>query len=337
MRRGLRDTMFGLKKVSKYLTDSELRKAYAEFKESEEMAFRLIVNSMLEEGWLVALSRPKTAKEIAQDNGYTNQNLLDQILKLLSGRGVVVFENGSYRIEQIKTEPIRPEDVGTVLANFYYDCASILPAALCGNRMKLDEVPRVVLEAVFSSRLTEVGRGVLLRSFSPKNTKEVGVAAFADVGLPFAIRQLNEIYNPDSIHLMFSDYRWLSPVMSILRLISDESASEKIRPHLFCFDTELELDLLYGEEFFAWEHKEMDSRVKTLSGLIKTGGRLVTNDPTITPEEEHKSPAYVLMQTIEGYPQPLQRNLFAQTLERHSLEVHTIGENWTIAEKVVSG
>ncbi|MHA2067768.1 MAG: hypothetical protein ACXABY_25680, partial [Candidatus Thorarchaeota archaeon] len=74
--RRLSDKLFGLKRVGKYLTDSELRQAYSEFKESENMAFRLILNAILSEGWLVALAQPLTAAELGRDLGYTNLNLL---------------------------------------------------------------------------------------------------------------------------------------------------------------------------------------------------------------------------------------------------------------------
>ncbi|MFW9845015.1 MAG: hypothetical protein ACFFEV_10600, partial [Candidatus Thorarchaeota archaeon] len=76
-------TIFGLKKVGKYLTDGDLRKAYAEYKESEETALRLIVNTVLAEGWIISLSSPKTVEELAQEHGYTNMHLLKDILSLL--------------------------------------------------------------------------------------------------------------------------------------------------------------------------------------------------------------------------------------------------------------
>lgn len=54
MSRWLSDKMFSLKRVGKYITDSELRKAYADYRQSEEIASRLILNTALSEGWLVA-------------------------------------------------------------------------------------------------------------------------------------------------------------------------------------------------------------------------------------------------------------------------------------------
>ena len=65
-------TIFGLKRVGKYITDGDLRKAYAEYKESEETALRLIVNTVLAEGWIISLSSPKTIEELAREHGYTN-------------------------------------------------------------------------------------------------------------------------------------------------------------------------------------------------------------------------------------------------------------------------
>jgi len=182
-------TLFGLKRVGKYLTDSELRKAYSEYKESEEMALRLIINTILAEGWIVTLSMPKTKEDIANEYGYTNDTLLTSILKLLTEHDVISDNNGVYTIKELKAVPIRPEDVGTVLTNFYYDSAQFLPDALRGKSVGLDEVPRIVLETVFTSAMTEKGRGVLLRSFSPKKSSQIGVSAFADVGLPYILKQ----------------------------------------------------------------------------------------------------------------------------------------------------
>jgi len=39
------------------------------------------------------------------------------------------------------------------------------------------------------------------------------------------------------------------------------------------------------------------------------------------------------MQTIEGYPQPLDRTLIENVFRKHSLTVQTIGDNWVIAGK----
>jgi hypothetical protein len=145
-------TIFGLKKVGKYLTDGDLRKAYAEYKESEETALRLIVNTILAEGWIITLSNPQGMEELAQEHGYTNLRLLGDILNLLVRHDIISFENGKYQIREVKTTAIRPEDVGSAMTNFYYDCSKYLPAALSGKMVSLDEVPRVVLETVFSSR-----------------------------------------------------------------------------------------------------------------------------------------------------------------------------------------
>jgi hypothetical protein len=332
----LSDKLFGLKRIGKYLTDSELRQAYSEFKESENTAFRLILNAILAEGWLVSLSRPLAVGELGRELGYSNLKLLAELLTLLESRGVVKNDQGMYSIDQVKTEPIRPEDVGTVLTNFYYDCASFLPDALRGKSVPLTNVPRVVLESVFSSKLTEIGRGVLLRSFSAKKTREVGVAAFADVGLPFAVRQINELFNPEIIHVFLSDFRWLPSFASVLRLLSEDDVTNKVQPHLYGLDIKLDLDLFYGEEFFAWNPSILDEKIKRISSLMKPGSRVITNDPTFIPEEPHTSAAYVLMHTIDGYPQPLARTTLSNAFERHLLRVQTIGENWVIAERGVA-
>ncbi|MFW9795012.1 MAG: hypothetical protein ACFFEE_11950, partial [Candidatus Thorarchaeota archaeon] len=190
-------TIFGLKRVGKYLTDGDLRRAYADYKESEETALRLIVNTILAEGWIITLSSPRTIEELAQEHGYTDMRLLNDILTLLTRENIVSFTDGKFQIREVKTTAIRPEDVGSAMTNFYYDCSKYLPAALTGKKVSLEEVPRVVLETVFSSTLTEKGRGVLLRSFAPKKTKEIGVSAFADVGLPFTLKQIDDIFNPE--------------------------------------------------------------------------------------------------------------------------------------------
>jgi len=326
-------TIFGLKKVGKYLTDGNLRKAYAEYRESEETALRLIVNTILAEGWIISLSSPMTIEELAQEQGYTNLRLLSDILTLLVQQKVVSLENGKYQIREVKTTSIRPEDVGSAMTNFYYDCSKYLPDALTGKKITLEEVPRVVLETVFSSTLTEKGRGVLLRSFAPKKTKEIGVSAFADVGLPFALKQINEIFNPERIHLFLQDYRWLTPLRTILQLLSEDSILDKLVPDILGRDVETHLDLFFGEEIFSFSHLTFDERVKTISSYLNPGARLVTNDPTLPPGESVSTPAYVLMQTIEGYPQPLDRMQIDNVFRKHSLTVQTIGDNWIIAEK----
>ncbi|MHA1959594.1 MAG: hypothetical protein ACW99U_05155 [Candidatus Thorarchaeota archaeon] len=326
--------LFGLKKVGKYLTDSELRKAYAEYKESEETALRLIVNTALSEGWIISLSQPRTIEQLAAEQGYSNMPLLEQVLTLLTNENMISFDDNMYSIKQIKTTPIRPEDVGTVLTNFYFDCARYLPDALRGHTVPLEQVPRIVLETVFSSPLTEIGRGVLLRSFSSKGTKGIGVAAFADIGLPYALRQINEIFNPETIHLFLHDYRWLVPITSILRLLSGDAVLEKITTDLIGRKVDLELDLFYGEELFAFAPETASEKVKLISNCLKPGGKLITNDPTIEAGHDVSTPAYVLMRTIEGYPQPLRRDVIQHFFEAGSLRVQTIGENWVIAEKM---
>jgi len=251
----------------------------------------------------------------------------------LVGNNVVSLENGKYQIREVKTTSIRPEDVGSAMTNFYYDCSKYLPDALTGKKVSLDEVPRVVLETVFSSTLTEKGRGVLLRSFAPKKTKEIGVSAFADVGLPFALKQINEIFNPERIHLFLQDYSWLASLRTILKLLSEDSILDKLVPDILGRDVETHLDLFFGEEIFSYSHLTFDERVKTISSYLNPGARLVTNDPTLSPGESVSTPAYVLMQTIEGYPQPLDRTIIDNVFRKHSLAIQTIGENWIIAGK----
>ncbi|MHA1907228.1 MAG: hypothetical protein ACW98Y_08030 [Candidatus Thorarchaeota archaeon] len=327
-------TLFGLKRVGKYLTDGELRKAYSEYKESEEMALRLIVNTILSEGWMITLSQPKTKEDLSKEFGYTNDRLLSSILKLLTENNVINDDNGVYSIRELKATPIRPEDVGTVLTNFYYDSAQFLPDALRGHAVPLDQVPRIVLEAVFSSMLTEKGRAVLLRSFSPKKSSEIGVAAFADVGLPYALRQINEIFEPKRIHLFMQNYRWLTPITSSLQLLSEENILGKLTTDLLGRKIESQLDVFYGEEIFAYSVDSFDERVGTIASYLKVGGKLITNDPTYHEGESTTSPAYSLMQTIEGYPQPLERELIQKVFEKHLLSLETLGDNWIIAEKV---
>ncbi|MHA2116459.1 MAG: hypothetical protein ACXABM_13255 [Candidatus Thorarchaeota archaeon] len=326
-------TIFGLKRVGKYLTDGDLRKAYAEYKESEETALRLIVNTVLAEGWIITLSNQRTIEELAKEHSYTNMRLLGDILGLLVSENIVSHTDGKYQIREVKTTAIRPEDVGSAMTNFYYDCSKYLPAALSGKRVSLEEVPRVVLETVFSSTLTEKGRGVLLRSFSPKKTKEIGVSAFADVGLPFALKQIDEIFNPDRIHLFLQDLRWFTPLKTILQLLSLDSVFYKLVPDLLGRNLSTKLDLFYGEEIFSYSHDTVDERVKTVADYLGPGGRLVTNDPTLPPDKTVSTPAYVLMQTIEGYPQPLNRKSITNTFQKYALTVQTIGDNWIIASK----
>ncbi|MFW9870776.1 MAG: hypothetical protein ACFFEL_14200, partial [Candidatus Thorarchaeota archaeon] len=317
----------------KYLTDSDLRKAYSEYKESEETALRLIVNTILAEGWIITLSNPKTMEELARENGYTDMRLLSDILSVLVGENIVSFVDGKYQIREVKTTSIRPEDVGSAMTNFYYDCSKYLPEALIGKKVSLNDVPRVVLETVFSSTLTEKGRGVLLRSFSPKNTKEIGVSAFADVGLPFTLKQIDEIFNPERIHIFLQDLRWFTPLKTILQLLSWDDIFFKLVPDLLGRDLSTGLDLFYGEEIFSFYHETVDERVKTISDYLKPGGRVVTNDPTLSPGQTVSTPAYVLMQTIDGYPQPLNRDFITETFQKHALTVQTIGDNWIIAGK----
>jgi hypothetical protein len=326
-------TIFGLKRIGKYLTDGELRKAYAEYKESEETALRLIVNTILAEGWIITLSNQRTLDQLAQEHGYTNMKLLGDILTLLIRENIVAQDGDKYQIREVKTTAIRPEDVGSAMTNFYYDCSKYLPFALKGGRVMLDEVPRIVLETVFNSTLTEKGRGVLLASFAPKNAKEIGVSAFADVGLPFTLAQINEIFNPEQIHLFLQDYRWYNPLKTILQSLSEDSILDKLVPDLIGRETDTKLDLFYGEEIFAFSHDTCDERVGTVSSYLNKGARLVTNDPTLPLGETVSTPAYVLMQTIEGYPQPLSRDKIDSAFRKHSLTIQTIGENWIIAEK----
>ncbi len=327
-------TLFGLKRVGKYLTDGELRKAYSEYRESEEMALRLIINTILAEGWIVTLSMPKTKDEIAQEFGYTNDRLLTGILKLLTEYDVISDDNGVYSIKELKAVPIRPEDVGTVLTNFYYDSAQFLPDALRGMTVPLDQVPRIVLEAVFSSTMTEKGRGVLLRSFSPKKSSEIGVAAFADVGLPYILKQINEIFDPKEILLFMQNYQWLTPLTSSLLLLSEKDILGKLTTDLLGRRFDVKLDLFYGEEIFAYSSETFNERVNTINSYLKVGGKLITNDPTYAANETPLSPAYTLMQTIDGYPQPLDRGLIQTVFEKNSFTIETIGDNWIIAEKV---
>jgi hypothetical protein len=329
-------TIFGFKRVGKYLTDGDMRKAYSEYKESEETALRLIVNTILAEGWIITLSNPKTIDELAREHGYTNKMLLGDILTLLVRENIVEHSERKYQIREVKTAAIRPEDVGSAMTNFYYDCSKYLPAALVGRKVMLNEVPRVVLETVFSSTLTEKGRGVLLKSFAPKKTKEIGVSAFADVGLPFALKQIDDIFHPERIHLFLQDYRWYTPLRTILQLLSEEKILDKLIPDLLGRNPDTRLDLFYGEEIFAFDHDSFDERVKTVSSYLHPGARLVTNDPTLPPGETVSTPAYVLMQTIEGYPQPLNRDTIESVFQSHSMTVQTIGDNWVIAEKGVS-
>jgi hypothetical protein len=328
-----RGTKFGLMKVGKYLTDSELRKAYAEYKESEEMAQRLIVNTILAEGWMITLSQPKTCSEMAKEFGYTNIPLLESVLALMKEQGVISEQDKKYSIKELRATPIRPDDIGTVLTNFYYDCAQFLPDALRGQTVSLDGVPRIVLEAVFSSTMTEKGRGVLLRSFAAKDTKEIGVAAFADVGLPYVLKQIDEIFQPERIHLFLQDYRWLTLITSALAVLSEKDILSRLTTDLLGRNIEADLDLFYGEELFAFSHDTLEERVTTVASYLKPGGKVITNDPSLPMGERTNSPAYVLMQTIAGYPQPLDRTLIQTVFQKKGLAIQQIGDNWIIAEK----
>ncbi|MBD3406127.1 MAG: hypothetical protein GF411_08385 [Candidatus Lokiarchaeota archaeon] len=328
-----RGTKFGLLKVGKYLTDSDLRQAYAEYKESEEIALRLIINTILSEGWMVSLSKPMAPEDLAKEYEYTNIPLLNQILRLMKEEDILQEKDGIYQIKEVKTSPIRPEDIGTVLTNFYYDCAQYLPAALRGQNVELDQVPRIVLESVFSSTLTEKGRAVLLKSFAPKNPTEVGVAAFADVGLPYTLKQIQDILSPKRIHLFMQNYRWLSPLTSVLRLSSESTILEKLTTDLLGRSIDAHLDLIYGEELFAYDHDTLENRVEIVSSYLRPGAKIITNDPILPQGETLSSPAYILMQTIEGYPQPLDRDYIERVFATYGLIIQTIGDNWIIAEK----
>jgi hypothetical protein len=291
------------------------------------------VNTILAEGWIITLSNQRTIDELAQEHGYTNKRLLGDILTLLVKENIVGHADGKYQIREVKTTAIRPEDVGSAMTNFYYDCSKYLPSALKGGKVPLDDVPRIVLETVFSSTLTEKGRGVLLRSFAPKKTKGIGVSAFADVGLPFALKQIDDIFNPEEIHLFLQDYRRYTPLRTILQALNQDSILDKLVPDLLGRKADHGLDLFFGEEIFAFSHETCDERVGTVSSYLNPGARLVTNDPTLPPGETVSTPAYVLMQTIEGYPQPLSRDKIDTAFRNHSLTIQTIGDNWIIAEK----
>ena len=78
----------------------------------------------------------------------------------------------------------------------------------------------------------------------------------------------------------------------------------------------------------------LDERVGIVSSYLKPGAKLITNDPTLPPEEKVSTPAYVLMQTIDGYPQPLPTDVIERVFLKHGLRPETIGNNWVIAEKV---
>ena len=224
------------------------------------MAMRLIVNSLLGAGWLVTLSKPTMIEDLAKEYGYTNMSLLKNVLTLLETQNIVERVGDEYSIKEIVTSPIRPSDIGTVLANFYYDCAQFIPDALRGKAVPIQDVPRVVLETVFGSTLTEIGRGVLLRSFSGKETKDVAIAAFADVGIPFILQQINDILKPERIRLFLNDYRMVSPLTSMMGLLSDGDVRRKISTHLLGIETDWDVDLFYGEEFFAYNQNEIDAK-----------------------------------------------------------------------------
>jgi hypothetical protein len=122
-------------------------------------------------------------------------------------------------------------------------------------------------------------------------------------------------------------------------LLSLDSIFYKLVPDLLGRNLDTKLDLFYGEEIFSFSHDKLDERVKTVADYLDPGGRLVTNDPTLPPGKTVSTPAYVLMQTIDGYPQPLDRDLITNTFQKHSLTTQTIGDNWIIAgkESVSSG
>jgi hypothetical protein len=71
-----------------------------------------------------------------------------------------------------------------------------------------------------------------------------------------------------------------------------------------------------------------------VSSYLKPGGRLITNDPIREENIETISPAYILMQTIEGYPQPIPKSSIYRAFEDNSLKIQVIGDNWVAAEKV---
>jgi hypothetical protein len=115
--------------------------------------------------------------------------------------------------------------------------------------------------------------------------------------------------------------------------LNQESILDKLVPDLLGREADHQLDLFFGEEIFAFSHDTCDERVGTVSSYLKPGARLVTNDPTLPPGETVSTPAYVLMQTIDGYPQPLSRDKIDTAFRNHSLTIQTIGDNWIIAEK----
>jgi hypothetical protein len=121
----------------------------------------------------------------------------------------------------------------------------------------------------------------------------------------------------------------------MLRLLSEETVAGGISTHLFGMKVDMdELDLFYGEELFAYQPSNIMDKAKTVSTYLKTGGKVITNDPSAPEGELQRSPAYVLMRTIKDYPQPLDRRTLTEAFEANSLKIQTVGDNWIIAEKV---
>ncbi len=337
MLRKISDRMFGLRKIGKYLTDADLRKAYKDYKQSEEVAARLILNMILSEGWLGFLSSEKTVDDIAEEFKYTNMGLLGQILNFLERSDYLLRTDNGFLIKTISTTPIAPSDLGTVLANFYLDCANFLPKALRNKHLPLEEVPRVVLVSVFGSPLLQIGREVLLRNFVTGKPKNVGVAAFGDVGLIFAVEQMHQLFDPEQIHVFVHNYRWASSFLSLLRLYDSGQIMKKVSVHLWgatIIESELKesIDVFFGEEFFAFAPTELEQKTKIIADYLKPGARIVTDDPTAE-EESEITASYILMQCIEGYPQPMKRSLLRETFSNSGLKLLTVGDNWLVAEK----
>ncbi|MHA2233175.1 MAG: hypothetical protein ACXAB4_11885 [Candidatus Hodarchaeales archaeon] len=337
MFRRISDKMFGLRKIGKYLTDGDLRKAYKDYKQSEEIAARLILNTILSEGWLGFLSQPRNLEEIAEEFSYSNLNLLHQILNFLERSDYLEIIDGNFLIKTISTVSIAPSELGTILANFYLDCSNFLPKALRNEHLPLEEVPRIVLVSVFGDSLLQIGREVLLRNFVPGQPKNVGVAAFGDVGLIFAVQQIEQLFGPEQIHVFVHNYRWASSFLSLLRLYSSSDIMKKVSVHLWgtsIIESELKgnIDLFFGEEFFAFAPEELDKKSKIIADYLMPGARIITDDPTIE-EDSEITASYILMQCIKGYPQPVSRSLLRDTFETSGLKLLTLGDNWLVAEK----
>ncbi len=335
MLRRLSDRMFNLKRVGKYLTDSDLRKAYKDYKESEEIASRLILNTLLSKGWLEFLSQPQSLNELVSEFNYTNVQLLDQILDFLVNNKLIGKQNNLYVIKTIKASPLPPKESWSVLTHFYSDAARFLPNALKNDQIEINTLPRIILEAVFESPLVYIGREVLLRNFAPDSSRVIGVAAFADVSLSSTIAQINTIFDPEIIHLFLHDYRWASSLLSLLRLQGDSEVLKKISIHLIgalSSDEGLSnrLDLFFGEEFFAFNPDMIEQKAKMIASCLKPGGRVITDDPTMD-EKSEISAAYILMQVIKGYPQPIDRSRLKTIFEAADLKIKTVGDNWLVA------